>query len=248
MNVAGRNTGSGQPSAAGATGAADVAARLAAVRAEIAACEARHGREPGSVTLVAVSKTKPAADVAAAFEAGQKAFGENYLQEAGEKIEALAGRGIEWHFIGGVQSNKTAEIAARFDWVHTVDREKIARRLNDQRPEGLPPLNVCLQVNVSGEDTKGGVAPDALPELVEAVAGQPRLALRGLMALPAPTPDFDAQRAAFETVARLARESAVPMDVLSIGTSADYEAAIAAGATHVRIGTAVFGPRAPKGG
>lgn len=250
MNLKGKNTGSGQPSdappeRAGPDGE-DIATRLGRVHAEIAACEARHGRPPGSVKLIAVSKTQPAAAVAAAHDAGQRAFGENYLQEAGEKMDALAGRDIEWHYIGGVQSNKTADIAARFDWVHTVDREKIARRLNDQRPEGLAPLNVCIQVNVSGEATKGGIEPGALGALAETVAGCPRLALRGLMALPAPEPSFERQRAAFEALAKLAAGCPVPLEVLSIGTSADFEAAIAAGATHVRIGTAVFGPRAPK--
>lgn len=221
----------------------EVGERLERLRQSIRTIESRFGRAPDSVELVAVSKRQPPALVRAAFSAGQRAFGENYLKEAKSKIETLAEPDIQWHFIGAVQSNKTAEIAALFDWVHTVDRDKIARRLSDQRPPGRAPLNVCIQVNISNESTKGGVRPDDLPALIECVAELPRLHLAGLMALPAAEPAFEPQRETFARLAELARASPVSLDHLSIGTSADYEAAIAEGATLVRIGTAVFGPR-----
>ena len=222
----------------------EVRERLERLKETIRTCELRYGREPGSVALVAVSKRQPVEAVREALAAGQRAFGENYLKEAKTKIETLAEPTAVWHFIGTVQSNKTAEIAALFDWVHTVDREKLARRLSEQRPAGRPPLNVCLQVNTSGEESKGGIAPSALPALIEAVAELPRLKLRGLLALPAPETVFERQRRAFAQLARLAAESAASFDTLSIGTSGDFEAAIAEGSTMVRIGTAVFGPRA----
>ncbi len=222
----------------------EVRERLERVDETIRACESRYGRDPGSVALMVVSKHQPAEAVREALSAGQRAFGENYLKEAKTKIEALAEPTAVWHFIGTVQSNKTAEIAALFDWVHTVDREKLARRLSEQRPAGRPPLNVCLQVNTSGEKTKSGIAPSALPALIEAVVELPRLKLRGLMALPAPETVFERQRRAFAQLAKLAAESTVSFDTLSIGTSGDFEAAIAEGSTMVRIGTAVFGPRA----
>lgn len=218
--------------------------RLERLKETISICESRHRREPGSVALVAVSKRQPVEAVREALAAGQRAFGENYSKEAKTKIETLAEPAAVWHFIGTVQSNKTAEITALFDWVHTVDREKLARRLSEQRPADRPPLNVCLQVNTSGEESKGGIAPSALPDLIEAVAELPRLKLRGLMSLPAPEIVFERQRRAFAQLARLAAESAAPFDTLSIGTSGDFEAAIAEGSTMVRIGTAVFGPRA----
>ncbi len=221
----------------------EVSERLDRLRQSIRAHESRYGREPDSVKLVAVSKRQSAAQVREAFAAGQRAFGENYLKEAKSKIEALAEPAIEWHFIGAIQSNKTAEIAALFDWVHTVDREKIARRLDEQRPAALTPLNVFIQVNISGEATKSGVRPDDLPALIETVAGLPRLKVRGLMALPALEPKFERQREAFARLSALASLSPVPLDHLSIGTSDDYAAAIAEGSTMVRIGTAVFGPR-----
>ena len=221
----------------------DIATRLASVLDAIAAAAERHGRAPGEVGLVAVSKRHPASAIRAAHAAGQRRFGENYLQEALAKQDELADLDIEWHFIGAIQSNKTADIAARFDWVHTVDREKVARRLNDQRPDDRPPLNVLVEVNISGEASKHGIAPAALPALLETIAALPRLRLRGLMSLPAPVDDFAAQRRAFAALAELASASAVPLDTLSMGTSDDFEAAIAEGATLVRIGTAVFGPR-----
>lgn len=220
-----------------------VAARLDHVLGELRELERRYGRKPGSVSLVAVSKRHPPALIRAAYACGQRDFGENYLQEARAKQQELAGLDIAWHFIGAIQSNKTADIARHFDWVHTVDRERIARRLNEQRPDHLPPLNVLLQVNISNEDSKNGLAPDALPALAGTVTELPRLALRGLMALPAPVTDFDAQRAACRALAELACALDFATDCLSMGTTNDYPAAIAEGATHVRLGTAVFGPR-----
>jgi len=222
---------------------AAIATRLAGVLATIKAAAERHGRTPGDVGLVAVSKRHPARAIRAAYAAGQRRFGENYLQEALAKQDELADLDIEWHFIGAIQSNKTADIAARFDWVHTVDRAKIARRLNDQRPNDRAPLNVLIEVNISGEPSKHGVTPAELPGLIETIAALPRLRLRGLMSLPAPVDDFAAQRRAFAALAALAAASATPLDTLSMGTSDDFEAAIAEGATLVRIGTAVFGPR-----
>ncbi|HLW75206.1 MAG TPA: YggS family pyridoxal phosphate-dependent enzyme [Gammaproteobacteria bacterium] len=226
-----------------------VASNLTAVRARIAAAAARAGRDPSSVRLVAVSKTQTAAAVLAAMEAGQVDFGENYLQEALPKQEALAGRVVNWHFIGALQSNKTRAVAECFQWVHTVDRASIARRLSDQRPAGLPPLEVCLQVNVSGESSKGGVAPERASELAEAVAALPHLKLRGLMAIPAPAKDLDAQRAPFRRLRELRdalNAKGLQLDTLSMGMSDDLESAIAEGATLVRIGTAIFGSRKPQ--
>lgn len=226
---------------------ASIAQSVAAVRERIAAAEHRFGRSPDSVRLLAVSKAQPLAAVQAAHRAGLSAFGENYLQEALLKIEAL--RGAEWHFIGPIQSNKTRAIAANFAWVHSLDRLKIARRLSAQRSPELPPLEVCLEVNLSGEATKSGVGPDALPELALAVAELPRLRLRGLMVVPAPTQDFDAQRTPFRQLRELLsqlNEHGLGLDTLSMGMSADLEAAIAEGSTIVRIGTAIFGARPPK--
>ncbi|MGB7756726.1 MAG: YggS family pyridoxal phosphate-dependent enzyme [Salinisphaera sp.] len=224
----------------------DVASRLADVRRRIDEAATRYERDPGDVHLVAISKTKPAAMVAAALDAGQRDFGENYLQDALPKIEALAEHDIAWHFVGDIQSNKTRDIAAHFAWAHAVDRFKIARRLSEQRPEGAAPLNVCIQVNIDAEDSKSGLAPDAVAELAHQMAELPGIRLRGLMALPAATEDFEAQRRPFAALRALrddlnARGHA--LDVLSMGMSADMEAAIAEGATHVRIGTAIFGPR-----
>lgn len=220
-----------------------LAQRLVRLQESIRQCEARYARVPGSVALVAVSKRQPGSAIAQARAAGQLAFGENYLQEALAKIAGLAAQPIEWHFIGPVQGNKTADVAANFNWVHTLDSLRIAERLNRQRPADLPPLNVLVQVNVSGEGSKHGIAADALPALVAQIAALPRLRLRGLMTMPAPSTDFSAQRAAFACLAALARRSAVTMDTLSMGTSEDFEAAIAEGSTMVRLGTAVFGPR-----
>jgi len=203
-----------------------------------------------SVTLLAVSKTVAAQSVRAAFEAGEHRFGENYVAEGVAKIAALADlrERLEWHLIGPLQSNKTREAAEHFDWVHSIDRLKIAQRLSAQRPPHLPALNVCLQVNVSGEDSKSGVAPAELATLAHEVAALPRLALRGLMAIPEPTPDVAAQRRAHALLRELferLRAEGLALDTLSMGMTADLEAAVLEGATLVRIGTAIFGARAP---
>jgi len=227
----------------------NVAGNLAAVHARIEAAAERAGREPGQIRLLAVSKTQPAEVLAAAWEAGQRDFGENYLQEALPKIGSLADRAVHWHFIGNLQSNKTREVAEAFDWVHTVDRESIAKRLSDQRPAELPPLHCCLQVNVSGEGSKGGVAPERLSALAEAVAALPRIRLRGLMAIPAPAHDLEAQRAPHRQLRELLEQlnaRGLGMDTLSMGMSEDLEAAVMEGSTLLRIGTAIFGARAPK--
>lgn len=240
----------------------DIEQRLYRVLERVRAAEQEYGREPGSVRILPVSKTRPAQDIATVADLRLPGvgsdFGENYLQEAEEKIAQLAERHLQWHFIGPIQSNKTQTIAQLFQWVHSVDRAKIARRLSEQRPADLPPLNVCLQVNVSGEASKSGVSLAELPELVEQVAGLPNLRLRGLMAIPAASSDVTEQRAAF-AVLREAFESlhfnsqqqtphrlGPDWDTLSMGMSADLEAAIAEGATIVRIGTDIFGPRAAK--
>jgi len=224
-----------------------LAQRLEALKARIRRAERAAGREEGSVRLIAVSKTQPPEALVAAYGLGQREFGENYLQEAEAKQDRLAHFDIGWHFIGPLQSNKTRPIAARFAWVHGVDRLKIAQRLSEQRPVGMPPLNVCLQVNVSGEASKSGVSPAALPELAAAVAALPRLRLRGLMAIPAPTDAVEAQRAAFRAVRRAFEGlSRYGLDTLSMGMSEDLEAAVLEGATLVRIGTALFGARPPK--
>ncbi len=225
-----------------------IAGRIAALRLRIAKAEAAYGRAPGSADIVAVSKSCPVEYIEAALKTGLTRFGENYVQEALAKISdpRLMDRGIEWHFIGPVQSNKTRLIAAHFSWVHSIDRLGIARRLSEQRPESLVPLNICLQVNVSGEATKAGTTPDELPELARAVARLPCLRLRGLMTLPAPTPDFSAQRNAFHKLHQAYYElnaQGLHLDTLSMGMSDDLEAATAEGATLVRVGTAIFGTR-----
>jgi pyridoxal phosphate enzyme (YggS family) len=228
---------------------ASIELKLQQLRQRIAdACTAAQ-RPVQSVTLLAVSKAFPADAVREAHAAGCRAFGENYVQEALAKIEALADlrERLEWHLIGPLQSNKTREVAAAFDWVHTVDRLKIAERLAAQRPEHLPPLNVCVQVNVSGEASKSGVAPADLPALARAVAKLPRLRLRGLMSIPQAAQGFDAQRAPHRRLHALfdaLRTDGLALDTLSMGMSSDMEAAIAEGATVVRIGTALFGQRA----
>jgi pyridoxal phosphate enzyme (YggS family) len=228
---------------------ASIELKLQQLRQRIAdACTAAQ-RPVQSVTLLAVSKTFPADAVREAHAAGCRAFGENYVQEALAKIEALADlrERLEWHLIGPLQSNKTREVAAAFDWVHTVARLKIAERLAAQRPEHLPPLNVCVQVNVSGEASKSGVAPAELPALARAVATLPRLRLRGLMSIPQAVEGFDAQRAPHRRLHALfdaLRTDGLALDTLSMGMSNDMEAAIAEGATVVRIGTALFGQRA----
>lgn len=223
--------------------------RLTATLTRIRAAEQADGRPRGSVALLAVSKTQPAAAIRALADAGQRCFGENYLQEALAKIAELADRDLEWHFIGPLQSNKTRAIAEHFHWVHSVDRLKIAERLSAQRPEALPPLQICLQVNVSGEASKSGCTLDELPTLAQAVAALPRLRLRGLMAIPAPAAGYEAQRRPFrllrEALERL-NAAGLALDTLSMGMSDDLEAAIAEGATLVRVGTALFGTRPPR--
>jgi PLP dependent protein len=222
------------------------------VRERIATACDRAGRPVRSVTLLAVSKTFDAAAVREAHAAGQRAFGENYVQEAQAKIAALADLrpDIEWHLIGPLQSNKTRQVAEQFDWVHSVDRLKIAERLADQRPPGLPPLQLCLQVNVSGEDTKSGAAPADVPALAAAVAALPNVKLRGLMAIPEPAGDLAAQRAPHRALRalleRVNAEAGLALDTLSMGMSADLEAAVLEGATIVRVGTAIFGGRPAK--
>ncbi len=219
---------------------------LQGVKSRIARAARDAGRDPRDILLVAVSKTFPAAAVAEACAAGQRDFGENYVQEALDKINALTHLPIVWHFIGPIQSNKTRIIAEHFHWVHSVDRLKIAERLSAQRPAGAAPLNVCLQVNVSGESSKSGCAPQEVAELAVAIARLPRLALRGLMAVPEPSEDPALQRARFDALAALIeplRRAGLPLDTLSMGMSGDLEQAIAAGATIVRVGTAIFGSR-----
>ncbi|MCE7762268.1 YggS family pyridoxal phosphate-dependent enzyme [Pseudomonas putida] len=220
-----------------------LADNLSAISARIASAAQAAGRDPASVQLLAVSKTKPASAIREIHAAGVRDVGENYLQEALTKQQALSDLPLIWHFIGPIQSNKTKAIAEHFDWVHSVDRLKIAQRLSEQRPAGLAPLNLCLQVNVSGEDSKSGCAPADLPALAKAVAGLPNLRLRGLMAIPEPTDDRAAQEAAFARLRQLQENLGLGLDTLSMGMSHDLEAAIAQGATWVRIGTALFGAR-----
>ncbi|MCC7704410.1 YggS family pyridoxal phosphate-dependent enzyme [Janthinobacterium sp. GW460P] len=223
---------------------------LQAVRDSIAQAAVEAQRAPADVTLLAVSKTFGADAVLAAMRAGQMAFGENYLQEALDKIafvkEASPRHVPAWHFIGPIQSNKTRPIAEHFDWVHTVEREKIAARLSEQRPAGLPDLNICLQVNISGEASKSGVTPMDLPALAHAVALLPRLRLRGLMAIPEPETDVTLQRRAFAQLRALYEQlkaDGLALDTLSMGMSADLRAAVLEGATIVRVGSAIFGSR-----
>jgi hypothetical protein len=224
-----------------------IAANLQAVRARIAAACIAAGRPLEAVRLLAVSKTWPAASVREAAVAGQRAFGENYVQEAIDKKAELAGLdaepGLEWHFIGPLQSNKTRPVAENFAWVHSVDRLKIAERLSAQRPPDRAPLQICLQVNVSGEASKGGCSPAEVPALAHAIAALPRLRLRGLMAIPEPSDDPARQREPFAVLRRLRDALDIELDTLSMGMSHDLEAAIMEGATIVRIGTAIFGQR-----
>lgn len=219
------------------------------VRARIATACQRAGRGVEEVTLLAVSKTFGADAVRAAAAAGQRAFGENYIQEGVEKIAALRDLGLMWHCIGPIQSNKTRLVAEHFDWVHTVDRLKIAERLSAQRPADRPPLNVCIQVNIDGGANKSGVAPGEALALARAVAAVPQLKLRGLMSIPEIAPDFEAARAVHASARALfdrLNADGLGLDTLSMGMSDDLEAAIAAGSTMVRVGTAIFGSRAPK--
>lgn len=219
---------------------------LQAVRHRIERAAIASGRPPADVSLLAVSKTYPASRIQEAFTAGQQAFGESYAQEAEKKISALAHLPLVWHFIGPIQSNKTTLIATHFHWVHSIEREKIALRLNAARPVHLPPLNVCIQVNVSGEESKSGVAPGLERDLAQRIAQLPRLRLRGLMAIPEPTSDISLQRSRYAHV-RALKDALVnegyALDTLSMGMSDDLESAIAEGATLVRIGTAIFGRR-----
>jgi pyridoxal phosphate enzyme (YggS family) len=216
------------------------------VRSRVRSAAIAAGRDPASVTLVAVTKAKTAESVRLAATAGVTDFGENYLQEALAKMDRLADLRLQWHFIGTIQSNKTRPIAERFDWVHSVDRFNVARRLSEQRPFHAPPLNVCLQVALVPEPTKGGVSLDALAALAAAVAELPRVRLRGLMCVPPPQPTLEAERAVFARL-KVALEDlnagGLKLDTLSMGMSADFESAIAEGATLVRIGTALFGSR-----
>ncbi|MDX1527523.1 MAG: YggS family pyridoxal phosphate-dependent enzyme [Gammaproteobacteria bacterium] len=224
----------------------NIAAALETLKARISDLERRYERPAGSVGLVAVSKTKPAEAVAAAYAAGQRDFGENQLQEARLKIEKLGHLDLVWHFIGPIQSNKTRGIAEAFAWVHSLDRLKIARRLNDQRPADLPALQICIQVNVSGEKSKSGISIEAVEEFASALSHLPRLKLRGLMTIPEPALDLEVQRRPFrqlrETMLDLKRKG-FELDALSMGMTDDMEAAIAEGASWIRIGTAIFGPR-----
>lgn len=226
-----------------ATVMSTIAENIAKVRVRIREAEQAKNRTPGSVQLLAVSKTKPAAAIREAYAEGLADFGENYLQEALLKQVELADLPLTWHFIGPIQSNKTRPIAEHFDWVHSVDRLKVAQRLSEQRPANLPPLNVLLQVNVSGEDSKSGCSPAELPALAHAVTQLPHLKLRGLMAIPEPTDDVAAQHAAFARLRELMHALNLGLDTLSMGMSHDLEAAIGEGATWVRIGTALFGAR-----
>lgn len=218
--------------------------KLEQVRRHLQACCAAWNRNPESVLLLAVSKTKPAADIAVAYRAGQRHFGESYCQETVKKQQALGAYDITWHFIGPIQSNKTKLLAAHFDWVHSVDSLKIAKRLSEQRPSRLPPLNICLQVNISGETSKSGIVLEELPELCRQVAGLAHLKLRGVMAIPSPETDFEKQRLPYRAIFQAVRKLGHPeLDTFSFGMSGDLDAAIAEGATIVRIGTAIFGAR-----
>ena len=254
------------PPPAATDGTEPLQSRHDAVRARIDAAAKTSGRDPGNIRLLAISKTFDASAVLALAELGQRAFGENYVQEALPKMAACgdgwAARASErsvpgnesatgpsalsWHFTGPVQTNKTRAIAEHFDWVHTIDRNKVAQRLSDQRPAALPALQVCIQVDVSGEPTKSGCDPDEALELALAIAAMPRLRLRGLMAIPAPTDDQALQRAQFARVRAVferLQAAGLPVDTLSMGMSGDLESAIAEGATIVRVGTALFGTR-----
>lgn len=223
-----------------------ILSNLQAIHQAIALAVSAAGRDPSSVQLLAVSKTFPVDAIREAYAAGQRAFGENYVQEALDKIAVLNELPIEWHFIGPIQSNKTRAIAEHFAWVHGVDRIKIAQRLSEQRPSNLPSLNICLQVNVSGEQSKSGVAPEDVLDLAKQVVRLPRIRLRGLMAIPAPEDDLAQQHQPFARLRELSEllaKNDLPVDTLSMGMSHDFVAAIHEGATMVRVGTAIFGRR-----
>ncbi|MDG1012445.1 MAG: YggS family pyridoxal phosphate-dependent enzyme [Luminiphilus sp.] len=224
----------------------NVATNLHSIRQRISAAEKLANRDAGSVALLAVSKTKPDGLIRAAWNAGQRAFGENYAQEAEEKARRLADLSIEWHFIGPIQSNKTRGLAQTMAWVHSIDRLKIAQRLSDQRPEHLPPLNICVQIKLSDEPSKSGVASSELPNLAEQIVKLPKLRLRGLMAIPAATADYPEQRMSFSKLQGLLFElqkQHPQADTLSMGMSGDLEAAVVEGSTLVRVGTDIFGAR-----
>jgi pyridoxal phosphate enzyme (YggS family) len=228
------------------TGPHNLASQLQNVRSRIGRAAALAARDPASITLVAVTKAQPAEVARAAATLGVTDFGENYVREAAEKIDALRDLPLNWHFIGAIQANKTRAIAAQFAWVHSVDRLSVARRLSEQRPFHAPRLNLCIQVALVAEPNKSGVLPAELPALAAAIAALPRVQLRGLMCLPPPEPQVAAQRDLFARLRRLLEglnAEGLRLDTLSMGMSGDFEAAIAEGATQVRIGTALFGPR-----
>jgi pyridoxal phosphate enzyme (YggS family) len=225
---------------------------ITSVKQRIDQAVTQAGRDPKSLKLLAVSKTRPASDIEEAFIKGLSAFGENYLQEAIEKINSLATLGAEWHFIGPLQSNKTRQVAEHFDWVHSVDRIKIAKRLSEQRPDHLPPINICLQVNIDAEPSKSGVLPEDAIDLALIISDLPNIHLRGLMAIPKASSTLDSQRQPFRAL-RLLKEqvnqqldNSQKLDTLSMGMSGDIEAAILEGSTILRVGTDIFGPRANK--
>jgi pyridoxal phosphate enzyme (YggS family) len=222
----------------------EIKQRLAKIKSQIRHAEIAVGRDKNSVRLLAVSKTKPATDIALAYQAGQRYFGESYLQEALKKQQELAAFDISWHFIGPIQSNKTKPIAAHFSWVHSVDRLKIAKRLSEQRPLHLPALNICLQVNISAETTKSGVTLAELPQLINEVSALPNIKLRGVMAIPESESDYENQRQPFRVLYQAVKQLDMPeLDTFSFGMTGDLKAAIAEGSTIVRIGTALFGAR-----
>ena len=224
----------------------NIAESLELLKQNICLAEQKYGRQPGSVKLVVVSKTRPAEDIIAAASHNQHDFGENYVKEAVDKITVIDNPQLVWHFIGPVQSNKTRDIAAYFHWVHSVDRTKTAQRLSDSRPAGYPPLNVCIQINISDESSKSGIRPSGLVHLLDFCNGLPDIRVRGLMALPAPVTGIEKQRLPFRAMKKLLDEingTQNRYDTLSMGTTLDYEAAIAEGATMIRVGTAVFGAR-----
>lgn len=229
-----------------ATHSANIAANIQQINTRISAFCRQYNRNPDDITLLAVSKTKPAEDIQSAYNAGQHCFGENYLQEALQKIQTLHELAIEWHFIGAIQSNKTRELAENFAWVHSVDRLKIAQRLSEQRPESMPPLNICLQVNISEEASKSGLMLNQLSKLTKEVVQLPNITLRGLMAIPAKADTLAAQRATFAQIQQALKtlQKTYPgLDTLSMGMSNDMQAAIAEGSTILRIGSAIFGAR-----
>jgi pyridoxal phosphate enzyme (YggS family) len=226
-----------------------ISANYQSVLQRIRETELKYNRDPDSVQLLAVSKTFPPDTIQQVYALGQRAFGENYVEEALDKIQALSALDIQWHYIGPIQSNKTRKIAEHFHWAQSLDRMKIARRLDEQRPDHLPPLNVCLQVNISAETSKSGIHPEEAQDMAAQIEDLPRLRLRGIMGIPAPVAEPALQREAFTALARIYQQlldNGHPMDTLSMGMSADMEQAIAAGSTMVRIGTAIFGQREKK--